>query len=655
MSTVNSSAFTRFNELHRQVADASTQTDRLRGTKGAAGTRIFTRDASSKGNVLERTYNVLFGRADLKTYVDKALDEVKGFAKSDPAIKDAIAEIKRTVRKSGKDAQVRSIMSQLDVIKQRIGNREPSLGHTPGLIGPKGAIAVAIGNAQKAGTIVQNDMIETLAKGIARDLSRNEDVRFAFSVSTTEQYKNELVAALEAQGAPKDDEGIREIAHLAYEEGVARACGIRLGEHEHKPDIENGKFTGQQRVSKVGSFEMGGVEYKPVKEYGNDSSPSVVMQFEPVGGGTPVILKMLRAEQTGTTKAGDIQEMTNEAVMLRHMHRSAPEHAGRLDNVLRLPDGRFALVMEYEPNGDVHGLVRKLATDKNIHPGQAETIRRTLVKDLLEAAAAMEDAGINHTDIKGPNFMIGAKGKARLADFGTARFGALRKMFKPFENMTWNAPEAKSQAYALPKVDPAKVAAVQASFKKIEKLEDDFEKQLAVQLKGLKGSELALKGDALRARYERDTLAPLRVQANQAAQAALPSFNFNARAGDRWSLGTVIWEVYAGTALFDVDHATMAKWGCMTPDTATKMAHDKFLAMSPDEKANFLFGRPGMPEVPPDIQDVILSLLGKDPAKRMSPKDAVKMGVFKDVAVGSPRVRELLIQVSTGKAPGKKK
>jgi serine/threonine protein kinase len=557
------------------------------------------------------------------------------------------------VRKNGKDVQVRAIWSQLDVIKQRIGDRKPSLGHTPGLIGPKGAIAVAMDKAQKAGTIIHDDMINTLAKGIARDLSRNENVRFAFSVSTAEQYKNELVAALEAQGAPKDDESIREIAHLAYEQGVASACGIQLGECEYKPDTENSRYTGQNRVSEVGSFTMGGIRYEPTQQYGHDSSPSVVTRFEPVGGGTPVILKLLRAEQTGTTKAGDIQEMTNEAAMLRHMHHSSPEHAGRLENVLRLPDGRLALVMEYEPNGDVHGLMRKLATDKSIYLGQAKTIRCTLARDILEAAAAMEEAGINHSDIKGPNFMINAKGKARLADFGTARFGALRKMTKRFQNMTWNAPEARLQADALPKADAAKAAAIKSKFKaQIEKLEDDFKNQLDVQFKGQKGSKASLARDALLNRFEREHLAPLRAQAKQAEQAALPSFNLDAKAGDRWSLGTVLWEIYSGTALFDIDHATMTKWGCKTAEAATDMAHDQFLAMSPGAKAKFLFGRPGL-EVPPDIQDVILSLLENDPAKRMSPRDALTKGVFNDISVGSKAVRTLLIDVAKGKSPAK--
>jgi len=74
----------------------------------------------------------------------------------------------------------------------------------------------------------------------------------------------------------------------------------------------------------------------------------------------------------------------------------------------------FYLVMEYAPGGS---LETRLAREKRL----AEKECRRIGAEVVEALGYAHARGVLHRDIKPPNILFGADGRARIADFGLAR------------------------------------------------------------------------------------------------------------------------------------------------------------------------------------------------------------------------------------------
>jgi hypothetical protein len=218
MSQIKSPVFARFDKLRQDVA-ASGPTGQLRGTKDARGTRIFKRDAGTTGTLLERTYNLLFGRAHLKRHLDKALDEVRGFAEISSSIKADVAAVKLQARTAGGDLKAGKISGLLENIQNAVNLKTFSIGHTPSLLGGKGAIETAIKEAKAAGAIDATRMVDTLSKAIAKDLRQNEALKTIYNDDTVKDFKAEFRAKLKQQiekgGLESNDKEIATIVDRA--------------------------------------------------------------------------------------------------------------------------------------------------------------------------------------------------------------------------------------------------------------------------------------------------------------------------------------------------------------------------------------------------------------------------------------------------------
>ncbi|KAF9780835.1 kinase-like domain-containing protein [Thelephora terrestris] len=73
-----------------------------------------------------------------------------------------------------------------------------------------------------------------------------------------------------------------------------------------------------------------------------------------------------------------------------------------------MSEGRFAMVSEWMPNGDINQFV-KARKDVN---------RFELLRGVAEGLVYMHEQGTAHGDLKGANILIDENGRARLADFG---------------------------------------------------------------------------------------------------------------------------------------------------------------------------------------------------------------------------------------------
>ncbi|MEO5671362.1 MAG: hypothetical protein ABIR26_11770, partial [Ramlibacter sp.] len=130
-----------------------------------------------------------------------------------------------------------------------------------------------------------------------------------------------------------------------------------------------------------------------------------------------------------------------------------------------------------------------------------------------------------------------------------------------------------------------------------------------------------------KAKFEKDVILPIEEAAKKAEAAANPGFDLPGSPADRWSIGTVLWEIYGGHPLFDKPIAGGRNMASVQKE------QEAFMKMSLDERRDYLFSpknHPGMPDVPKDFQDIILGVLDPDGGKRMDSDDALKKPIFQN-------------------------
>ncbi len=126
--------------------------------------------------------------------------------------------------------------------------------------------------------------------------------------------------------------------------------------------------------------------------------------------GTHHAMKTLAPQHAAdTVSAGFI---LREARLMRSLRHSV---IAAIEVLLRLPDGRPALVMEWIGGGSVADLLTTGA------PVTATALNR-IVSDLLGGLAAIHDAGFVHADISPRNLLLseGSDAALKIADFGIA-------------------------------------------------------------------------------------------------------------------------------------------------------------------------------------------------------------------------------------------
>ncbi|XP_047051213.1 mitogen-activated protein kinase kinase kinase 18-like [Lolium rigidum] len=85
--------------------------------------------------------------------------------------------------------------------------------------------------------------------------------------------------------------------------------------------------------------------------------------------------------------------------------------------------GGYDMLMEYAPGGSLADEIRQRRGGRC-----EESLIRSRARDILRGLAHAHDAGVAHCDVKARNVLIGADGRAMIADFGCARRIAGQKL-----------------------------------------------------------------------------------------------------------------------------------------------------------------------------------------------------------------------------------
>ncbi|WVZ69153.1 hypothetical protein U9M48_017988 [Paspalum notatum var. saurae] len=94
----------------------------------------------------------------------------------------------------------------------------------------------------------------------------------------------------------------------------------------------------------------------------------------------------------------------------------ASPHVVRCVGGAEAADGSYRLVLEYAPGGSLADAVAR-----NGGAGLGERAARAYAADVLRGLAYLHARAVVHGDVKPANVVIGADGRAKLADFGCAR------------------------------------------------------------------------------------------------------------------------------------------------------------------------------------------------------------------------------------------
>jgi serine/threonine protein kinase len=186
-------------------------------------------------------------------------------------------------------------------------------------------------------------------------------------------------------------------------------------------------------------------DYRIIEELGRGAL-GVVLRAEHRLLKKPAAIKLWSLPNTQTAKA-------NAALLREARAASATRHPGVVDvyDILRLPDGRIAMVMELLEG---ESLGAKIARVGAFDPAEAVRVARSIA-EVLEATHA---AGIIHRDLKPENVFLLPDGRIKVLDFGAAlsdskpneKAGTLgTPWYMAPEQAMGNPPDRRSDVYSL--------------------------------------------------------------------------------------------------------------------------------------------------------------------------------------------------------------
>ncbi|KAM0911535.1 hypothetical protein ACQ4PT_013444 [Festuca glaucescens] len=152
---------------------------------------------------------------------------------------------------------------------------------------------------------------------------------------------------------------------------------------------------------------MGVVEWTRGPTIGRGSSATVSLVVDRLTG------ELLAVKSVGANRAA---ELKREQSILSGL--SSPHVVRCLDSEVSASEdggGGCDMLMEYAPGGSLADEIRRRGGRCD------EALIRSRARDILRGLAHAHAAGVAHCDVKGRNVLIGADGRAMLADFGCAR------------------------------------------------------------------------------------------------------------------------------------------------------------------------------------------------------------------------------------------
>jgi serine/threonine protein kinase len=237
-------------------------------------------------------------------------------------------------------------------------------------------------------------------------------------------------------------------------------------------------------------------------------------------GDEKFVLKRVSANTIGANKLQDNFDATVQETLVQMAANEASDKTMKLIDVVRLPDGGLAMVLEFAPNGNLEEkLMPQLTAEERL--AQMEAFKpdgvvavpikykpedEAEIVRVLEAMDELHKAGITHRDMK-PQNVFGGKNGALVGDFGTGCIGEMGPVPEEVQTLNWCHPSIgqavasiqeisirnernkgalKKATEALDKASPEAKAAAQAKVEdlklKVSQTEAELRKARAVQI-----------------------------------------------------------------------------------------------------------------------------------------------------------------------------
>jgi serine/threonine-protein kinase PpkA len=145
--------------------------------------------------------------------------------------------------------------------------------------------------------------------------------------------------------------------------------------------------------------------YRLLRKIGEGGLATVYLA-QPMGGGVPQVLKVLRLDLAGGDM--DLQRFIQEYALLAQTDHPNVAHIFKQD----FSSGNAYIAMEYFPLGDLRSRMKQA-----LDPGVAVYFLRQIAAGL----EAIHQIGIVHRDLKPDNVMMRQDGMIAIADFGVAK------------------------------------------------------------------------------------------------------------------------------------------------------------------------------------------------------------------------------------------
>jgi serine/threonine protein kinase len=501
-------------------------------------------------------------------------------------------------------------------VRARVGNTGELLGAT------LKSVATSAGTAQQTPLSLYTRMVAALQSGDAallQAVGREYGASAATTVTTqarqlnlmqrpSAEVKNEMLQRLYAGlGAPTASLNVP--YDLAPPGVKAFADGMYSSFMSHMPD----------RMVNDTTLHLGGRDFTKGALIGTGGFAKVYAFTANDGSGDQVVVKIPIAK-TKATPEELVAARDGVAAELKAHRAALPEgqthaHMVGLKGAVAGPDGSLALVLESAPRGDGENLAQKvddLLARNIITKAQADAVRLTLVKDMLSGLQRADARQVIHLDLKPQNFFIDATGRAKLGDFGTAAQGLARLLTKsPVANPLWQSPEI--------------VAGHNASWRIANKLDKDYQRQVAATKKDLAGH---IDPNALGAMLGRVT---------DRHQQSLTAIAFQATgASDVWSMGASVHQIFFGKTPFDQG----GQW-YEAEDAITAFAQDPNNRVRTPQDA----GGPLQP-----IDHMINAMMHPVPGQRPTATQLLATPFFSQANIGNQATRNLILAITNPNA-----
>lgn len=457
----------------------------------------------------------------------------------------------------------------------------------------------------------QQKLSDALASKIAVDVkAAGRDAELSFATSDGESWKDELLTELRKQ-VPNSTELGQTYATSspetkAFLDKLYNKIAASLSDRQTAPN----------------EVTIGGVTYTKAENLGAGGFGTVDRYV--AADGTAIAIKTLL--NTGSSPE-DMAKRFQDAADEARAHRSASGQNGHQNVVdfksaIRTENGDLMIAMELAPHGDAYGAIDKLAEalDKGlVTPEAANLVRVMMLQDMIEGMQHMQETrGMTHLDLKDPNIFIGADGRCKIGDFGTAEVGVTRRITKDSgmpDNRLWLAPELI--------IGNNNGEDARSAISKWAKGERETADKAAENLPPKQAKEARLKN---------------REDANKKIE------EFSKRVGfqvsnkiDTWSLGVTAHRMFLGK--FPFDHRFMSE----VENMVTKFANDPTNLVraqgQDDQGANIGSGVTA-------LDRLLNAMMNPNPALRPSMTDLLESSLFKQDGLGQPELRQLLIEIT---------